>query len=228
MSDTEEVTSDEMTFITHVIADLPGPIAQYERLFHLFAARLMPRVKAARLSLEYDDLMQEIRMTWMACVRGFDPQRGIKFVTYFSNAVRHNWQAIYGKYHDELLDTATTTIDSNKDDGFANSIFDVIENMDAIPQDEAIIRRESIEKGLRKAPLLNRLLHLVQDEPEDLMQELEAAKAQQEYAHQLGVKVSRLPPRALTPRVLLRIFGANWRARERLIKEIEQVSSHVA
>lgn len=58
-------------------------------------------------SLEYDDVMSELRKILLKSIRGFDPSKGNKFKTYFITALRHS----QGNFKDEKVKRTNYTKD---------------------------------------------------------------------------------------------------------------------
>lgn len=69
-------------------------LKDYERLLASLSHKALRRATAKGFYLEFDDLFQEAKQTFVVASEKFDPQLGVKFSTYLWSAVRNNLQRI--------------------------------------------------------------------------------------------------------------------------------------
>lgn len=198
-----------------------------ERTARYLARRLLDRARRMGLrTVQYEDLLSEVWMTWTMCRDGFDPARGVRFNTYFVRSVENNWRDFCRRHYDPMVDRAASidTFGVN-DDGEVEGLEVPDEN--ATQGDQAFALRESLEQAGRDSPLAYKLLQLAAQAPDELVAELRAAEAQASWAREMGVR-GEVAPRVLTPRLLGRIFRFNWRWRIELLNGLERLATHVA
>jgi hypothetical protein len=174
--------------------------------------------------VDKDDALQEIALIWMICKRNFDPKFGATFRTYFSNAVMKAWPTV-AKHHTDKATHNAMQIDSFFEGDGGTESLEIEDERAENPEREAI-RSELIAQALERNPSLVPMLKLVESPPEELLKELVAARAQFDYAKSMGIAIDA-PPVALTPKVISKIFGMNWRHRQALGKQLEKATRYV-
>lgn len=66
-----------------------------QELIYSIAHKFMTRVKAKRMRIDFNDVCQELSLTWVKCEKTFKPESGVKFTTYFYNAAGNNLNLYY-------------------------------------------------------------------------------------------------------------------------------------
>lgn len=189
----------------------------YKNLAHWITVRVRARAARAKLNLDYDDVFQEVALIWTRCRDLYRPETGVKFSTYFANSglrsYRRVCQSILG--HPEELNYEDFSHPGSEDEGA--HFLDYTADPKAENPELQVMRMEEVKRMLGPAnPLLLRLVRLCADAPPELMEQLKAAKAQYDFAKQMGVAPGESPPVALTPQVVGKIMRFNWRKRKEL------------
>ena len=200
-----------------------------QKLIHYYARRLQTSARKVGQDIEYDDLYQEVCITWYRCKQEWRTDGGANFTTYFGRAVFYNWNNI-NKTHVDKTNFKAMPLDSitNLNDNEGYEYHDVVADVGCVNPEENYSRKERLSHLQTITPMFSTFANLIQDEPDELMDELDAAKSQYEYAKSLGVTMADKPPNALTPTSLLRIFNMNWRYRDRLRQEMKEAAEYVS
>lgn len=188
--------------------------SDYENLTHALTHKICGWARAAGGHLAYEDVFQDLALVWVRCRDQFDPSQGAKFGTYYYNAALHEW----GRFKREIRvqrRTVSASVSGEEDgqdgqDERGADITGIADDATASPE-EQLIQRQRAAVALRRNPLMHRLISLSVEAPDDLQAELHALAAQRDWAARCGTPISETPPTALTPVILSRIFGFNWR-----------------
>ena len=181
-------------------------------------------------TISYEDAYSEVCLRWVLARRGFKPELGFAFSTYFTrsvhNAVRPFVMSLRSENDGVNISLNDSILSAGDSDNF--SLDNVLEDITARSPELIASQHESRDQLAIHAPMLHRLLTLMQECPDELMSELQAVKAQREYAHDLGLECyDSVAPTILTPKILARIFGLNWKQIKRLKNEFREAVNHV-
>ena len=188
--------------------------------------------------ISFEDVLQETWMIWCNCRNKFDPTRDIQFDTYFSNAMFYSYgqvvrnltdmpivKGIYSKGNSKFSNSNSSD-QTEKEKPNAGILEQITDN--CVLQDEVLSRKEQtdLEYIASTKPFLAALLRIVIEPSEELDKELVALKAKYEYGKAQGFDVAQ-PAEKISLKMLVKTFNFDWRHRERLSKEIEDVNKNV-
>jgi hypothetical protein len=137
---------------------------------HKLAVRYYARVRATKLSLDYEDVFGELSLAFVKARNGFDPSKGYVFTTYFGMCAQNHINNWLGKlceeqYGEPLPDDNTVSGLRQNSRGlgvvYAGSmdIADDGEFLDTLPSDDPspldrAIAKEALEKIINDPSLL--------------------------------------------------------------------------
>lgn len=68
-----------------------GSYESVQRLLYKMAIKSFARVQALGLGMTFDDVLQEMNLSYVLARRAWDPERGVRFTTYVTTAARQNF-----------------------------------------------------------------------------------------------------------------------------------------
>lgn len=155
------------------------------------------RCQAVGLALDYEDVVQELSLTFVKAWRQFDPSRGFQFSTYYVMAARHQFNRFIDKLMEERVEHGVRSVEEISswcsDDGEALSMAEVIASDELGPEARAMLaqRMEQLQKRLK--PLTQVVLQWLVKPPLELSVELAAVAAHANVGREQG--------RTIRPRV---------------------------
>lgn len=158
------------------------------------AHRYYRQVVALRLrDLDFEDVEQEMWMTWLKCLDNFDPQNeaGSQFVNYFSNAARYNLQRLFQRAVRDTVEIAPCSLQDFVDDAGDEFMPDFAMAADERNPERVVLAREALRRlweGL--SPLTQYVLALQLDPDEDVVAYFRARRAHREREMMLGLRQS--------------------------------------
>jgi hypothetical protein len=198
----------------------------YTGLVNWASWRVVARAARSGIKVEQQDIYQELAIVWVNCSKGFDPDHGVKFSTYFVRAAFHEYRRIVNRLAGP---NARETVSMDRGPS-AHPFRDDGDNMDFVLADHEAdnpetraIRDSEVEEALDASPLLRRLSEVCLDPDEEMQRELAALKAQVDWAKRIGAPLNSQAPTGLTPRMAGKAMGLNWRGRRKLINAIGAV-----
>lgn len=111
----------------------------YEKLLAALSHKARRRAEATGIVVEFEDLFQEARMTFMRARETFDPEKGAKFSTYLWTSVRNNLKRIESNVRARQM--RTTSMDCTIGEEGDSTFHDII----AADQETAQERLERLE-----------------------------------------------------------------------------------
>lgn len=203
------------------------PYEHYQRLVRQLAYKVRRRLHAAGArTMQVEDIMQEIAMTWCQARDKYDPQKGVPFVSYFVSAVWFNVNRWAQDHIDEAL-MAPVSLDAqsleSEDDGptLSTVIADPSPLIDEILIDKE--RRQNVMRQL-SAPARS-FLELLADPTPEIYRELDAIRERAEYARSRGL--SACAPSQVAGAMIFNLLGFNRLERRAVYKELEAVAALV-
>jgi hypothetical protein len=194
----------------------------YEGLVAWCASKILRRAAAQGLHLEIKDVTQEVAMVWVRCAARFDPSRGVKFSTYFARAAAHEYgDIVAGLCPDRGRVVASLNDPVRTHDGGEMERIECTPDDNAEDPERQLLQSDHLAQALAVRPLLRRVAEICAAPDVEMRRELAALKSQSEWARQLGVKAHHQLPTGLTPRMVGKAVGFNWRDRRLLIESLE-------
>jgi DNA-directed RNA polymerase specialized sigma24 family protein len=119
-------------------------------LVHQFARKGWGRMIAAHVAVEYEDVVQEMSVTFTKAVRAYDPEKGITFSAYVGRAIWNDFNRYAQKHIDEQMGLGLRSVEQVTVEGgdHESNIFDAISSPDRGPE-EALERKQEILENLR-------------------------------------------------------------------------------
>lgn len=200
----------------------------YVKLMHWLANRhVVRRAFKAGFKIDHDDAFQEVALIWTQCVKRYDSELGVKFSTYFGQAVYHEYRNICRRVLGvgrEITDSLSSMAFQADGGGEGVELGDLLVNEDAENPEIHFARNEGVEQSLAASPLLKRLLELAVNPDEEMQRELEALQAQHKWAARISQRAPECQaPSALTPRMVGKMMQFNWRDRRLMIQAFEGI-----
>lgn len=153
-------------------------LADYERLLASLSHKTFRRAAAKGFHIEFDDLFQEAKETFIIASEKFNPELGIKFSTYLWASVRNNLQRIERKIISVQIQTSSIDAEIGDDVG---TMHDIIPSS----QESAQERLERIETEFvmfgKLSPETKRVILILDEPPLELAKELIRMEAFREH-----------------------------------------------
>lgn len=179
----------------------------------------MSRVKSAGLSLDYDDVFQQMCETFCVAKKLFDPSKGFKFTTYLVTSIYREFNRwIERVFRGESFVSSVEELQSKAGEGL--SLYDAISSGESTPE-EIYERKESIANGI--SSLSGQARAVVEEliEPGESLKEAHLAYiAHAEHGRSLGVAVNT-PKQDITFGFLCRHYRLGTSKRESIQREIK-------
>ncbi|MCG5512778.1 sigma factor [Ectothiorhodospira shaposhnikovii] len=186
------------------------------------ARKCHARILACHIPMEFDDVVQEISLTWLMARDKFDPDAGFRFSTYF---VKSAYTGI-----NRLVETQTrlTTFSYDEpmgDDQEGSTMLDLFES--DIPGPEAEYDREAqYERNCRSlSKLALTALNWLIDPPDFVMDEYRAMRAQADMAQRQGfaTRCAKDVDLVLILNCLCKTFGVSKAERYSILRELRAI-----
>lgn len=116
-------------------------------LVHNFARKGWGRMLAAHVNVEYEDVFQEMSVTFTKAVRTFDPSKGVAFTSYMGRAIWNDFNRYAQKHIDERMQLGLVSMDNiegEDDNYFAESLAS-----DERTPEESLERKQDMLEKLR-------------------------------------------------------------------------------
>lgn len=117
-------------------------------LVHQFARKGWGRMIAAHVAVEYDDVVQEMSVTFTKAVRAYDPEHGGSFSAYVGRAIWNDFNRYANKRIAENMELGLVSMQELEGDGEEGGHFDVIADTARTPE-EALERKQDMLENLR-------------------------------------------------------------------------------
>lgn len=150
-------------------------------LIHNFARKGWGRMVQANVDMDYEDVFQEMSLTYTKALNTYDPERGVGFTAYMGRAIWNDFNRVAEKRIAEKVELGMTSIHALENDDDDNSWVDNILKSDVRSPQEELERKQEIVHKLRSLSQTAKFLvaQLVAPSPE-----VEAAFA----AHQANLR----------------------------------------
>lgn len=186
--------------------------SDHQGLIRMFASKCHRRLVAARVRVEYEDVYQEMCITFVKAARAFDPTLGLTFTAYLGRSILNN----FNKVATNLINGASVVqpeCDFSED-------FNIEEEAGEIPSVESdyFTRRngkERFESLSRVAQII--VAEMLQPSPE-ITRAFEAHDGKREVAEAMG---KTLAARKYGPAFIGEFYGFDPKVTSRARKEIE-------
>ncbi|NQZ54735.1 MAG: hypothetical protein HRT93_10865 [Piscirickettsiaceae bacterium] len=149
-------------------------------LVHMIAGKIFRRVSGMSLTLEYEDVFQELAIAYMKAYEGFDSTRGYKFSAYFTKVAFRWANKLIEKECRQEIDMKEKSLDS---------MFDTQMGVEgsAAPPEKIVEAMELFETVYeRLSPLAKKSVDLAIESPPELIRELEMREVKTDVAIETG------------------------------------------
>lgn len=120
-------------------------------LVHNFARKGWGRMIAAHVNVEYEDVLQEMSVTFTKAAHSYNPEKGIAFSSYVGRAIWNEFNRYAQKHIDERMELGLTSIeeqDARSEEDGGSWFSDSIESPDRTPE-ENLDRKQQMLANLR-------------------------------------------------------------------------------
>lgn len=150
-------------------------LKDYERLLASLSHKALRRATARGCSIEFDDLFQEAKITFVHAKDKFDPEQGVKFSTYLWQAVRNNLLRLTQRAAE--TDRNSRSLDERLGEDDAGTLHDILPAQQETVED----RMERLERSSAMFQRLSynarRVIVILDAPPPELVRELRRAEA---------------------------------------------------
>lgn len=200
-----------------------------ERIIRSVALKVHRRVHAlGGRTTQLEDVEQELWGAWCKARDAYDPERGVKFVTFlYATLYReiNRWVNVqFERFHDQ---TVALSFDRamEGEDGAGDSLHEVV--ADPLGDTEQrVVRNDAYLKTLGAlSPRAQVFVRLLTDTPPDLAAEWRRLDAKADWARQLGL--AHWAPNDITPTLVFDFMDAPRGERTTILQEIETVTARL-
>lgn len=159
-------------------------------LLHVVARKGYGRLQAIGASIDYEDLVQELSITFIRSFDLFDEMAGCKFSTYFMTAAYHEVNKIADAIVAERVTNGVRSVEEidSWSDEEGSSVEERIANEDATPYQVVAANQLTEMIFKRLSPLAVMIAKMAIHPPEFMELEFEAATAHAEVARGIGIE----------------------------------------
>ena len=117
-------------------------------LVHTFARKGWGRMIAAQVNVEYEDVFQEMSVTYTKAARSYDPSKGFSFTSYVGRAIWNEFNRYAEKYIGEQTELGLISAQDVNDEHSFEDYYESIDSGVATPE-EQLIRKQEMLNNLR-------------------------------------------------------------------------------
>lgn len=143
----------------------------YERFIIKLSWASYRRFSGSRVPVDYDDVLQEASMAFVKASKGFDPERGFKFITYLGAAIASRL-ANFKHSMDRQLVGKTISFDSMAGDEEGGDIYEVMPSREPTPLETILLEKQFAETMSSLGPLGQQMIDWIMNPPEEIQEEL--------------------------------------------------------
>lgn len=144
-------------------------VADYERLLASLSHRAFRRATAKGFNVEFEELFQEAKHTFVVASEGFDPSFGVKFSTYLWQAVKNNLRRVESKAIN--IQSKTTSMDAEIGED-VGTMHDLLPSSDESVEDR-MMRLETENVMFSKLSAnAKRVITILDSPPQELAKEI--------------------------------------------------------
>jgi len=147
-------------------------LKDYERLLATLSHKALRRATANGLTVDFDDLFQEAKATFVVALEKFDAELGIKFSTYLWTAVKNNLMRQEQKTRTSQWNTVSLDREISEDGDKSNTLHDLVA-ADQESVDDRMERHERLSEtfgGLSRNA--QRVISILNQPPLELIKEM--------------------------------------------------------
>ena len=194
-------------------------LADYERLLASLSHKAFRRAAAKGFYVEFDDMFQEAKQTFLVAADKFDPDLGIKFSTYLWAAVRNNLQRIESKIIAVQIKTSSMDAEIGEDVG---TMHDIVPS-DNESMDDRLLRLEFENKTFGAlSEEAKRVIIVLDSPPTELAKELRRMEAFREHCKKNKMAAAA---RVLDVHTICSILRYDQKTVRKVKRELKQIVS---
>lgn len=121
-------------------------------LLHTFARKGWSRLIASQISVDYEDVVQELSVAFVKAINSYDPSKGYSFTAYAGRAMWNEFNRYAKKQINEATELGTLSIqalDARSDTDEGGDLYEVFDSGAPTPE-EQLERKQEIIGNLRK------------------------------------------------------------------------------
>jgi len=125
---------------------------QHQALIHKFARKGYGRLVQANVIIDYEDVYQEMCVTFTLALSKYDPSKGISFSAYFGRAIWHQFNRFAEREIQEKVDICSASIDdmaSSGEDDSKMDFYEVVDSGQPSPEEILSSRQEAMERNAK-------------------------------------------------------------------------------
>lgn len=195
-------------------------------LVHAVAKKGYTRLAAANVSVDYEDVFQEMAIVFLKAYEHFDASLGFQFSTFYYRSAYNRLNKWATDLIDERLKHGVVSIDELNDSADTESSLEEVLMVDPDTPEAHCRVTELLEHIARKlSPLANLILTWAVAPPKELLDEVRKAELNAEFGRSLGLNARCTV--SVTPRFVSRfiqmISDVTQAEVNRALKEIEEL-----
>lgn len=167
-------------------------------LIHKLARRGWGRLTSANVFVDFEDVVQEMSLTYVKAVEKYDPEYGVTFSAYLGRAIWNQFNKVAEKMIDTQVELKMTSLDamSSNTDG---DDFDVLESIesDELSPEQYVDAMQQFRKNLQSlGPAAKFIVSKLINPSQDLVDALDLAQREAAIKRQNGQRACA--PREIT------------------------------
>jgi DNA-directed RNA polymerase specialized sigma24 family protein len=188
----------------------------YQGLARQMAGKVYRRLRGAGCAMEFDDVMQEVCLSFAVCARNFDPQRGFKFSTYFMRSGFNN----LNRWVEDQIAERHVSLDAENDDGYPLHV--------TIASNEETAEIKAVAQSTREHLLglvsenTRQVIELVESPPQFLIDEMDALRAKSAWGKEQGLRHVAAPV-SLSVHHVIKFLGLSQNEEREVKAEIDWI-----
>lgn len=167
----------------------------YKLLIGQQAMKGYKRLMGNGVSVDYDDVFQQMSLTFCVASEKFDPSKGFAFTTYLVRAIWHQfnkWAETQIAYRQHTYSVDELLVNDEGQDR-DNGIYDLVAS-DASTPEQIVLRRQDNERALKRISKEARdVVEVLANPSARTNEEWDALKAHHAHGRAMGVSSRRLP-----------------------------------
>lgn len=192
-------------------------------LIHTFAKKGYARLMEAKVVIDYEDVFQQMTMTYVKAAQAFDAEKGVGFGAYLGRAIWNEFNRYAEKELGLVVECGMVSADAIKMGGEDDvHLYDVVESEERTPE-ENLDRKQQMVRNIRRLnPTAKFLVAQLMSPSQELEAAFDAAMRRSEQLKAEG-KIGRLMNSTMTLGFIAEHFGIKPDALREAKSELQQV-----
>lgn len=188
-------------------------------LIHSFARKGWSRLIASHVSVDYDDVFQELSLVFVKAIKAYDPSKGYSFTAYAGRAMWNGFNRFAQRHLDEANELGLMSIQALEDkaeDGDSMNLYELIDSGAPTPEQQLERKQEMLQKLRALSPTAK----FIAAQLISLSEEVEQAMTERNRKAEAEGRRSLANP---TPGFIADVFGVDRAKVRAAVEELHEV-----